>query len=221
MTSGPTKNELIESLIRRGVLRTPLIIEAFEKIDRADFVLSEYHKERYGDYPLPIGHDQTISQPYTVAFMLELLGPQPGEKILDIGAGSGWQAALLAYITSKDGARGRVVSIERVPELKEMAEQNIAKYGFIEKEVVKVVEGDASKGYSEEAPFKRIIAAAASDHVRVAWKEQLMVHGRLVAPVGTRIEVYEKFSSSDFNVREYDGFRFVPLVADEGGNGGS
>ncbi|RJP44344.1 protein-L-isoaspartate O-methyltransferase [Candidatus Parcubacteria bacterium] len=212
------KEELIGDLIRKHILRTRLIIEAFENVDRADFVPATYRKEAYGDYPLPIGYGQTISQPLTVAFILELLEAHPGEKILDIGAGSGWQAALLGYIVSKDNARGKVIAIERIAPLKEMTERNLLKYGFMEKGIVTVVLGDASRGYPQEAPFDRIIAAAASDHVRVAWKEQLVTRGRIVAPVGTRIEVHDKFSTGDFNVKEYDGFRFVPLVADDGGD---
>ncbi len=95
-----TKIELISKLISQGILKTQLIIEAFNKIDRIDFVKEEYKKEAYHDYPLPIDFGQTISQPLTVAFMLELLNPKPGEKILEIGAGSGWLTALLSYCVS-------------------------------------------------------------------------------------------------------------------------
>ena len=125
-----TKNELIKNLIEDGYLKTPNIIEAFRAIDRADFVLPEYRSEAYGNYPLPITGGQTISQPLTVAFMLELLEPQLGEKILDIGAGSGWQTTLLAEII---GAIGVIVAIERIPELCDFAQKNIDKYGFIKR----------------------------------------------------------------------------------------
>src|SRR3989344_867492 len=109
-----TLEGLIQELLSGGYLKTPRIIDAFRLIDRADFVLPEYKDEACGNYPLPIGEGQTISQPLTVAFMLELLNPQPGEKILDIGAGSGWQTALLAEIV---GPKGQIVAIERIPKL--------------------------------------------------------------------------------------------------------
>jgi protein-L-isoaspartate(D-aspartate) O-methyltransferase len=218
-----TKDQLIQTLVRGKYLRTPLIIEAFKQVDRRDFVLLEYEKEAYENHPLPIGFGQTISQPLTVAFMLELLEPRPGEKILEVGAGSGWQTALLAYCISKNSAsskpRGKLFAIERIPELKEMAEENISKYNFIKKGIINVILGDGSKGHPAGAPYDKIITAAAAEHVMVAWKEQLCVGGRIVAPVGNSIEVHDKLSPTDYNVQEYRGFSFVPLISREEGGG--
>src|SRR3990167_8942650 len=109
-----TNEELVDELTRGGYLKNPALIEAFREVDRADFVPKEFKEEAYVNAPLPIGDDQTISQPLTVAFMLEHLLPQPGEKILDVGTGSGWQLALLAHVV---GERGKVIGIERIEKL--------------------------------------------------------------------------------------------------------
>ena len=106
-------SELVRHLIEEGYLKTERIIGAFSAIDRADFVLEEYKSEVYGDYPLPISYGQTISQPATVAFMLELLQPEAGDKVMDAGSGSGWQTAILASIV---GEKGSVYAVERIPE---------------------------------------------------------------------------------------------------------
>lgn len=213
---------LVRELIRGGYLKTAAIIDAFRAVDRKDFVLEEYASEAYGNYPLPIGFGQTISQPLTVAFMLELLQPKAGEKILEIGAGSGWVTALLAYIVSGGkggGAPGKVMAIERLPVLKDMAIDNVSKYNFINKGIAEVVLGDGSKGYPSEAPFQKITSAAAAVSIPVAWKEQLKVKGRIVAPVMNTIEVWDKIGINEFRYKEYNGFSFVPLVSYEGGNG--
>ncbi len=207
----PTKESLIKDLVKEGYLKTPSIIEAFEKIDRLDFVPEKLKNEAYLNQPLPIGFDQTISQPLTVAFMLELLEPKPGEKILSVGAGSGWVSALLAYIV---GEKGKVCAFERIPELCEFGKKNVAKYNFVEKGIVDFFCGDASKGYSKEAPYDRIIAGAAAEEILSAWKEELKIGGRLVMPVGHNITVLDKVSPAEFEKKEFFGFSFVPLIKD-------
>lgn len=209
------KEKLIKELVEEGYLKTAAIIEAFYKIDRADFIPSEYKNQSYGNYPLPIGYGQTISQPLTVAFMLELLQPEIGDKILDIGSGSGWQTALLAQIVGNPAtAGGKVIAIERIPELKALTEKNAAKYNFIEKGIVKVIEGDGSRGYEAEAPFDKIIAAASAEKIPKTWKKQLKIGGRIVAPVGNSIYLLEKTGLDEFSERHYFGFSFVPLIVD-------
>lgn len=206
-----TKDSLIESLIKERYLKAPRIIEAFRAIDRADFVRPEYRGEAYGNYPLPIGEGQTISQPLTVAFMLELLDPRPGEKILDIGSGSGWTTALLAQIV---GAEGKAIGMERISDICEFGKKNLAKY-FDEKRA-KIICGDAAPGLPEEAPFDKILAgAAALQEIPQSWREQLKVGGRIVAPVGGSVWVFIKKSETEWEEIEHPGFAFVPLVKDE------
>lgn len=208
-----SKDALIKELIRGKYLKTPRIIEAFKLIDRKDFVPLDLKDDAYINEPLPIGFGQTISQPLTVAFMLEHLSPDPNEKILDIGTGSGWQSALLAQIV---GEGGKIIAIERIPELARMSEDNIAKYNFIEKNIVEVICGDGSKGYEKFAPYDKIIAAAAAYELPKSWKEQLKVGGKIVAPVDHSIIVAEKMGDNEFDIKEYFGFSFVPLVEGEG-----
>lgn len=203
--------ELIKKLIEQGYLSTPLIIGAFKKIKREDFVPESLKNEADINAPLPIGCGQTISQPLTVAFMLELLQPKPGDRILDIGAGSGWQTALLAYCV---GEKGKVFAMERIPELIAFGRENVARYNFLKKGIVKFVEADASKGLEEEAPFDGIIAAAACDKIPKSWKEQLRYRGKLVAPVKNSIWLLTKKTEKKFEEKEFSGFAFVPLIED-------
>lgn len=202
---------LINHLIQQGYLKNPLIIEAFRKIKREDFVPENLKDEAALNAPLPIGWGQTISQPLTVAFMLELLQPEPGDKILDIGSGSGWQTAILAYIVSK----GKVFAIERIPQLFEFGKSNVAKYNFIEKKIVNFICGDGSKGLKKEAPFDKIIVAAAAEKIPETWKEQLRIGGRLVTPIQSSIWLLIKESEKKFTKQEFPGFAFVPLISDE------
>ncbi len=203
---------LINSLIKDGYLKTPEIIEAFKNINRTDFVPEDCKDEACVNAPLSIGFDQTISQPLTVAFMMELLEPKPGEKILDVGAGSGWTVALLAQLV---GENGKVIGIERIPELKEMAERNVSKYDFIKKGVVEIINADGSKGYKKEAPFDKIMAgAAAQGDVPLVWRKQLKIGGRIVAPVENSVIAIDKTGKNKYNVKEYLGFSFVPLIKD-------
>lgn len=211
MNASDSLLKLVAKLKREKVIASRLVEEAFLKIDRADFVPPEYRGEAYEDYPIPIGEGQTISQPYTVAFMLEKLDPQPGEKMLDVGTGSGWQAALLGHIVSqKEG--GSVVSIERIQSLADSAKKNIEKYKLISRGAVKMVIGDGAKGYEPGAPYRGIIAAASGADIPQEWKDQLAIGGKIVAPVEHSIVVTEKISKDQFRTHEHFGFSFVPLI---------
>ena len=203
------KEELISNLINDGYLKTAAIIDAFRAADRKDFIPEELKSRAYENIALLIGSRQTISQPLVVAFMLELLDLKPGEKLLEIGTGSGWNTALMAKIV---GEGGKICSMERIAELYNFAKINLAKYQFVGQGIVELILGDGSIGYKEQAPFDKIIAAAAGDEIPVEWKEQLKIGGRIVAPVKDSIMVVNKLTRDNFEQKEYFGFSFVPLV---------
>lgn len=200
---------LIDNLIKQEWLKTPNIIDAFKKIKRVDFLPKELKDLAELNEALPIGHGQTISQPLVVAFMLEQLKPKKGHKILDVGSGSGWTTALLAEIV---GEKGKVIAIELSSKLKEFGEKNTSKYDFVKKGIAKFICTDGSKGHQKEAPFDRILASASAKKIPLAWKEQLKIGGRIVAPIETSIWVFIKKTENNFEEIEYPGFTFVPLV---------
>lgn len=200
---------LVDNLIKEGWLKTSEISKAFFKIKRVDFLPENLKSLAELNEALPIGWGQTISQPLVVAFMLELLQPKKGEKILDIGSGSGWTSALLAEIV---GEKGKVIAIEIIPELKEFGEKNVSKYNFVEKGTVKFICGDGSQGLKEEAPFDKILVSASAEKLEPAWKEQLKIGGRIVVPIFSSIWLFIKKTEKDFEEFEYPGFVFVPLV---------
>lgn len=210
--------KLIEKLINEGWLKTPEIIEAFERIKRIDFLPENMIKFAELNEALPIGFNQTISQPLVVAFMLELLNPKSGEKILDIGSGSGWTSALLAHITSRQKLNnqaikksGLVIAIEIIPELKEFGYKNASKYNFTEKGVINFICADGSNGYEKEAPYDKILCSARAKKIPRAWKDQLKVGGKIVTPIEEAIWEIEK-KENDYIFTRYPGFSFVPLM---------
>lgn len=200
-----SKNELVDYLIKKGVLRTPTIIRAFKKIDRADFILPEFTGNPYADYPLMIGYDQTISQPTTVAFMLELLAPKRGEKILDIGSGSGWVTSLLAKIVGK---KEKVLGTEIIPELVKFGKENLAKHHFPN---AKISLAGKKLGCPGKAPFDKILVSAAARNLPQILIDQLKIGGRLILPIQNSIFKIDKIADDQISQQEFSGFVFVPL----------
>ena len=203
-----SKRHLIDYWVSSEIVKDKKVIEAFKKIPREKFIKEEHLEEAYGDYPLSIGHGQTISQPTTVMVMTESLELKEGQKVLEIGAGSGYQAAIIAKIV---GAEGKVISTEILPEIAEFAQENISKLKI---KNVKIVKHDGSKGYAKEAPYDRIIITAACPKIPKPLVKQLKENGIIVAPVGNLIEqvmVKARKKANKLVEEKIGEFRFVPL----------
>lgn len=196
---------LIDELQASGALRAKALIEAFKSVDRADFVPLEQSSYAYVDQALPIRHNQTISQPSTVAFMLETLQPEPGDTVLDVGAGSGWTTALLAHIV---GARGYVYGLEVVPELVKFGQDNLRQYEYKHAEILQAGE---ELGLPAHAPFDKILVSASAPETPQPLIDQLAVSGRMVASVRSSLVRVDKTDEDDVDIEEYPGFAFVPL----------
>lgn len=195
---------LVRHLTNTNALATQNIIEAFRHVDRADFVPESRLSDAYEDYPLPIGHAQTISQPTTVAMMLEMLQPKTGDLVLDIGSGSGWTTALLAYIVGKSGY---VIGIERIEDLVDLGRSNLKKYHFGN---VAIVEASKNLGIVDKT-FDKILVSASAANFPATLLEQLNPNGKLVIPVQNSIYEVTK-TAHDCIIQKHYGFAFVPLV---------
>ncbi|HCB35107.1 MAG: protein-L-isoaspartate O-methyltransferase [Candidatus Taylorbacteria bacterium RIFCSPHIGHO2_02_49_25] len=218
-----TKQELINHFKNdTKVLVSPTMEKAFRDVDRAAFVPEGLLDEAYEDYPLPIGFGATISQPTTVAFMLEKLNVRKGQKVLDIGSGSGWTTALLSHLV---GPKGRVIGLEIIPELVTLGRKNIEHFysDILENTRIRMASMPEIKlakrgmmGLPEEAPFDRILVSAAAKEVPSKLIEQLKPVGALVIPVGQELEmqkivILQKTKGGTVIAEEYPGFVFVPL----------
>lgn len=200
-----SNNDLVDHLINTGALVSSNITDAFVHVDRIDFVSDPTAPDVYADYPLQIGNGQTISQPTTVAMMLEMLSPSKGQKILDIGSGSGWTTALLSYIVADEGS---VTGLERVSSLVEFGSRNLHKYGFKNSKIIQA--GDELGILGEK--FDRILVSAAADEFPKELTKQLRVGGKLVVPVRSSIYEVRKKEGGELDVIEHYGFTFVPLI---------
>lgn len=199
-------DELVDGMISSGMLGSPLIIDAFRTIDRKYFVPEAYQDEAYIDAPLPIGDYQTISQPSTVAFMLEKLDPQDGNSVLDIGSGSGWTTTLLCYMV---GDKGSVTGLERIRSLVEQGKTNLSKFRFNSHCHIK--RAGEKLGLPGEQ-FDRILVSASADDTPEELFKQLKPGGILVIPIRESIFKFTKISESEIKKEEFYGFVFVPLI---------
>jgi len=200
--------DLVEQSIKGAGIMNEDVLRAMRTAPRHEFVPPDFLDQAYEDHPLPIGYGQTISQPYVVAWMTELLELQPGQKVLEIGTGSGYQAAILAELGYVE-----VYSIEIVPELAEIAAKRLQDLGYTN---VHVKQGDGYFGWPEYAPFDAIIVTAAPDHLPAPLAEQLAEDGRIVIPIGPPgfYQSLWKFVNEDGELKAYNmgGVAFVPFT---------
>jgi protein-L-isoaspartate(D-aspartate) O-methyltransferase len=199
---------MVEQQIEARGISDPATLAALRTVPRHEFLPMRLRSEAYADYPLPIGHGQTISQPFIVAFMTEAIRPQPGERILEIGAGSGYQAAVLAQM----GAQ--VYTIEIVEPLAEMARQTLERLGY---KNARVKSGDGFRGWPEHAPFDAIIVTCAPDKIPAPLVEQLRDGGRMIIPVGSGMNqelVLLRKKGDKIEKQSVLPVRFVPMTGE-------
>jgi protein-L-isoaspartate(D-aspartate) O-methyltransferase len=206
------REAMVERQLKSRGIHDRQILDAFLSVPREAFVSAQYAHFAYGDHPLPIEAGQTISQPYIVALMIEAAGIEAGDKVLEVGAGSGYAAAVISRIAAK------VVGIERQHDLVEVARERLRR---LEYDNVTIVEGDGTKGCADEAPFDAILAAASGSHIPAPLIDQLKLGGSIVMPVGSPGWVQKLVKATrreDGTVEQSDlgGVRFVPLIGEEG-----
>jgi protein-L-isoaspartate(D-aspartate) O-methyltransferase len=204
------RDRMVETQIAARGIGDERVLSAMRSIPRHIFVPEAARAAAYGDYPLPIGHGQTISQPYIVAKMTALLEIRPHERVLEIGAGSGYQAAILGTLAQE------VISIERIPDIAHLAQKNLSNAGITN---VRVIVGDGTLGYPERAPYDGVLITAATPSIPPPLIDQLGEGGRLVAPVGSRdlqelVRLTRK--GGDLSREFFGGVIFVPLLGEHG-----
>ena len=203
----------VENLVREGIIRSEAVKRAFLRYPRYLFVEEKYRKYAHLDEPLPIPAGQTVSAPHMVAIMLELAELKPGMNVLEIGTGSGWNAALISELVRTD-----VYTIERIPELVEFARRNLELAGA---KNVHVIPGDGTLGFPPKAPYDRIIVTAGAPDIPKPLVEQLKPGGKLIIPVGSYhlwqdlLEVI-KLEDGSIKVKNHGGVAFVPLIGEHG-----
>jgi protein-L-isoaspartate(D-aspartate) O-methyltransferase len=202
---------MVERQLRQRGIHDERLLTAMYKVPRHEFVNRQSWSEAYADHPVAIGEQQTTSQPYMIAAMLQAAAVRPEDRVLEIGAGSGYQTALLAELASQ------VFAVERYPSLADAAAQTLARLGYRN---VKVVAGDGSLGLPEAAPYDAIIVSAAAPRVPPALTEQLAPGGRMVVPVGDAqqqaVQLVRRDLEGNITVQTLEGCRFVPLIGQQG-----
>jgi protein-L-isoaspartate(D-aspartate) O-methyltransferase len=210
------QEEMVENLWNNGYLHSQKVKEALQRVPREEFVPEDKRSYAHMDTPLPIGKGQTISAPHMVAILCEEMDLEPGMKILEIGTGYGYNAAVVAEII---GEEGHVYTIERIESLALKARDNLKRTGYDKR--VTIVLADGTQGYPEEAPFDRIYATASAPRVPEPLKTQLIIGGKLLSPVGSDHYFQElvaviRISEDEYETKELGGVAFVPMIGKHG-----
>ncbi len=203
-----TKEKMIEQHLMGRDITDERVLSAMQKVERKVFVPNGLKYRAYEDSPLPIGHGQTISQPYIVAYMAQILEPQPHEKVLEVGSGCGYNAAVLANLSA------HVYSVEVIEWLADLAKMNLRDAGI---ENVSVKYGDGYHGWQENAPFDKIMLTAATPQIPEMLKEQLKIGGKILAPVSNsyqKLILLEKMGTNEFKEHNLIYVRFVPMTGE-------
>lgn len=211
-TFSELRERMVDQQIAARGLDDPVLLAAFRSVPRENFISPDHADQAYQDWPLPIESGQTISQPYIVALTIHAAEIKPGDKVLEVGAGSGYAAAVIGQIASA------VIAIERHHQLVALAQQRLDRLGYGN---VRIVDGDGTLGWPEDAPFDAIVAAASGSHVPQSWVAQLKVGGRIVMPLGDPRSIQNlikvtKLQDGSLSQENLGGVRFVPLIGAEG-----
>lgn len=236
------KRKLLEYYLQMDYAKTQYSINAFERVARSLFIPDSQKPHAYNDSPLPIGHGQTISAPHMAFMECDALNIQPGDRVLEIGSGSGYHASITAEMCCPSNRtpqgwkpltrhyddsiynhqaemQGEVITIERLPSLVAFAEKNIARAGYARR--VRVIEGDGTEGYEAGAPYDKILITAAGPRVPQVLKQQLKIGGKMIIPVGAKnfhqdLILVERVSETEWSKRNIGGVVFVPLIGKYG-----
>jgi len=204
------RKKLVDNLYKKGITDKP-VLEAFNKVPRHFFLDSAFAEHAYEDKPFPIGNNQTISQPFTVAYQTQILEVKPGNKVLEIGTGSGYQACVLSEMGAK------VYTIERIKALYLKTYQLLTDMEYTQ---IQIYHMDGTLGLPEEAPYDRILVTAAAPKIPKIYLDQLKINGIMVVPVGSKsfqqMMKVTKTDENDYQTKAYESFRFVPLIGEEG-----
>lgn len=201
-------SQMVNTLILKGYLKSDIVIDAFSEIHRVEFIPEDFHASPDANVPLPIGFGRFMPEPQVVASMLEILDVKRGQKILEIGSGSGWITSILSYMVGSEGA---VYGIDSIKELVALGEKNSDKYKLVKRGTAHFVyKENISQGYSEQAPYDRVFVNVLWNDLPEEMQEQVVIGGRIIAPIFNTLWCFNKVDENTLKKESYSGFSFIP-----------